>query len=286
MLDSFGISIGGLCIDPKCDQKLPNHAMALACRLGKFLALDSEKNRAIRFACHQAIALEPLDRIVDRGIGDPKAARQIHDSCVNEFCDQLDIIFGQLPLMRVANVPEPLGLPGRILLIVVGIRHSALLFTDRNFNPGNIAFGDWARAHGATGSAGRDTGHGVAVFPTPQARFQAMSDLALQKYHGGRTTADSLIAGPGGRTPGNHQAAANIARGMGIGPHDDLRLTDSGRMFSFQRSLAKQEGATNLLRQFTSGAFKSKPIAALEPQQSQAIEDQTQQQSRSTPRQA
>jgi hypothetical protein len=126
---------------------------------------------------------------------------------------------------------------------------------DRNFNPGNIAFGDWARAHGATGSAGRDTGHGVAVFASPQAGFQAMSDLALQKYHGGRTTADSLIAGPGGWTPGNHVAAANVARGMGIGPHDDLGLTDSGRMFSFQRSLAKQEGAPKLLAQLAGGAF-------------------------------
>jgi hypothetical protein len=81
-----------------------------------------------------------------------------------------------------------------------------------------------------------------------------MSDLALQKYRGGRATADSLIAGPGGWTPGNHQAAANVASGMGIGPHDDLKLTDPGRMFAFQRSLAKQEGAPNLLRQFVSGS--------------------------------
>jgi hypothetical protein len=42
---------------------------------------------------------------------------------------------------------------------------------------------------------------------------------------------------------------------MGIGPRDDLRLTDPGRMFAFQRSLAKQEGAPKLLGQFASGSF-------------------------------
>ena len=69
---------------------------------------------------------------------------------------------------------------------------------DRNFNPGNIAFGPWAKSHGATGSAGEDTGHGVAVFPSPEAGFTAMKELAQEKYNSGRKTANQLIAAPGG----------------------------------------------------------------------------------------
>jgi hypothetical protein len=160
------------------------------------------------------------------------------------------------PPRRPVEAPPPsVGLSGAGGGLTPEVQRFSGTRADRNFNPGNIAFGDWARAHGATGSAGRDTGHGVAVFASPQAGFQAMSDLALQKYHGGRTTADSLIAAPGGWTPGNHVAAANVARSMGIGPHDDLGLADPGRMFSFQRALAKQEGAPKLLAGLAGGAF-------------------------------
>jgi hypothetical protein len=54
---------------------------------------------------------------------------------------------------------------------------------------------------------------------------------------------------------------------MGIGPHDDLGLADPGRMFSFQRALAKQEGAPKLLAGLSGGAFgkssqRPSPISA------------------------
>jgi hypothetical protein len=99
----------------------------------------------------------------------------------------------------------------------------------RNMNLGNIGYGPWARAHGATGAAGTDTGHGVAVFPS------------FAKYLGGRHTALELIAGAMGWTPGNRAAAANIARAMGIGAGDDLRLDNPAMMDKFLHGLAKQE---------------------------------------------
>lgn len=111
----------------------------------------------------------------------------------------------------------------------------------KNRNPGNIAFGPWAQAHGAVGSAGLDTGHGVAVFPSYEDGLKAMHTLALNKYNSGRLSADALIAGQGGWTPGNHQAAANVAKWMGLGPNDDLRLSDPARMAAFSRALSIQE---------------------------------------------
>jgi hypothetical protein len=114
---------------------------------------------------------------------------------------------------------------------------------DRNFNPGNIAYGDFARSHGSTGMAGTDTGHGVAVFGSPEAGFNAMSSLALSKYNGGAKTADDLIAGPHGWTPGKHIAAANVENYMGIKPGSDLNLNDPDSMDNFKAALARQEGS-------------------------------------------
>jgi hypothetical protein len=111
----------------------------------------------------------------------------------------------------------------------------------RNMNLGNIGYGPWARAHGATGSAGTDTGHGVAVFSSFAAGLNAAAALALSKYHAGRHTALALIAGAGGWTPGNRGAAANIARAMGLSAGDDLHLDDPAHMDSFLRGLGAQE---------------------------------------------
>ncbi|MFZ3181359.1 MAG: hypothetical protein WA156_14385, partial [Methylocystis silviterrae] len=111
----------------------------------------------------------------------------------------------------------------------------------KNMNPGNIAYGPWARAHGATGAAGRDTGHGVAVFPSHAAGAAALETLALSKYNGGKRSIDALIAGKGGWTPGNHAAAANVARMMGISPHADANLSNPGMMRRFRNGLMVQE---------------------------------------------
>ncbi|MGH6801327.1 MAG: hypothetical protein ACRECZ_07930 [Methylocella sp.] len=43
------------------------------------------------------------------------------------FTHQLDLVFGQLPLVRVADVPEPFGLPKGVLLVVAGGCHRRLV---------------------------------------------------------------------------------------------------------------------------------------------------------------
>jgi len=110
-----------------------------------------------------------------------------------------------------------------------------------NMNPGNIAYGAWAAAHGATGWSGRDSGHGVAVFPSFETGLAAMGALALGKYSSGARSIDALIAGAGGWTPGNHVAAANVARMMGISPFVDANLRDPATMARFQDALSVQE---------------------------------------------
>ena len=115
----------------------------------------------------------------------------------------------------------------------------------RNKNIGNIGYGAWAKAHGAIGAAGTDTGHGVAVFPSFAAGAAAAGALALEKYNGGKRTIDALIAGQHGWTPGNHAAAANIARSMGLSAFADAHLDSSEMMEKFKHGLAAQELGPN-----------------------------------------
>lgn len=50
---------------------------------------------------------------------------------------------------------------------------------NRNNNPGDIEYGDFALAHGATGTDGR-----FAIFPDAEAGFAAMKALLLKHYAG------------------------------------------------------------------------------------------------------
>lgn len=112
----------------------------------------------------------------------------------------------------------------------------------RNNNPGNIKYIGQGREKGVIGpSENTDQGDPQAVFVTPEAGMREAYRLAMSKYSGGKTTANDLIAGDNGWTPGNYDAAANIARGMGLGPDDDLNLSDPASAQKFLRALVTQE---------------------------------------------
>lgn len=112
----------------------------------------------------------------------------------------------------------------------------------RNNNPGNIKFVGQGRNQGVIGpSQNTDQGDPQAVFDSPESGMRAAYALAKRKYDGGKTTANELIAGEGGWTPGNRQAAANVAASMGIGPDEDLNLSDTNGAAKFLRGLFKQE---------------------------------------------
>ncbi len=111
----------------------------------------------------------------------------------------------------------------------------------RNMNPGNIGYGPFAISQGSTGAAGTDTGHGVAVFPSYESGYKAMDALLQKRYAQGRHSAEEIIAAEGGWTPGNREAAANVARSMGVDPNADVRLNDPAQRKRFEHGLMQQE---------------------------------------------
>lgn len=148
----------------------------------------------------------------------------------------------------------------------------------RNNNPGNIKYLPTLPYAGLVGpSVNTDQGDPQAVFNSPEAGMAAMYRLALKKYQQGKTTPLALIAGNMGWTPGNTQAAANVARSAGIGPNDDIGMTDPGRAARFMRALMLQEHgpASNaytdaqiqaaIAGQIPSGSAAPPPIAPSRP---------------------
>jgi hypothetical protein len=108
----------------------------------------------------------------------------------------------------------------------------------RNNNPGNIKY---IGQPGTKPSVNTDQGDPQAVYATPQEGMRAMYELLLRKYSGGKVTPRMIIAGQGGWTPGNEQAAANIAASAGIGLDDNINLTDPANATRFMRALMLQE---------------------------------------------
>ena len=111
----------------------------------------------------------------------------------------------------------------------------------RNNNPGNIIWANQKNALGPSVNRDNNGANAQAVYATPEEGMAAMFTLALKKYGGGKTTAESLIASQGGWTPGNSAAAANVAKAMGLSPNDDLNLRDPAMLQKFARALMLQE---------------------------------------------
>jgi hypothetical protein len=126
---------------------------------------------------------------------------------------------------------------------------------DLTNNPGDIHFPGSAIDYGQFGgtrSTSGDQGASLYQFPTLAKGFAAMKALALHKYASGMRTANQIIAGQGGWTPGalGAGAARNIAGAMGLDPDSDLGLNDPHRMTAFQRALATQEGSSQAAKWF------------------------------------
>lgn len=120
----------------------------------------------------------------------------------------------------------------------------------RNNNPGNLMWtrGQVNRYGGVVGPSTNldyDAQTGATfpqtVFRTPAHGMRAAYELALRRYNEGRLNANQLVAERGGWTPGNWQAAANIARGAGLRPDQDINLRDPESAFRFMRALLMQE---------------------------------------------
>lgn len=120
-------------------------------------------------------------------------------------------------------------------------RRSTLPAGMRNNNPGNIKFVG-QKVPGIVGpSENTDQGDPQAVFDTPESGMRAMYGLLGKKYAGGKLTPNQMIAGNMGWTPGNFEAAKNVARYAGIGPDDDIGFSDPAKAAKFMRGLILQE---------------------------------------------
>lgn len=121
----------------------------------------------------------------------------------------------------------------------------------RNNNPGNLKYSGskWQQKNfsGMLGpSENKDEGSPQIVFDSPQSGIAAMNRLIKGKYESGMDTVHKLIQGQGGWTPGpaGAHAPANIAKTMGVGPHDKIDLSDPKVMASFSKALITQEHGT------------------------------------------
>lgn len=112
----------------------------------------------------------------------------------------------------------------------------------RNNNPLNIKYVPGAPYAGLVGpSKNTDQGDPQMVFSSPEAGWSAAYTLLNRKYGSGMTTPAAIIAGQGGWTPGNMQAAANVAKSAGIGVNDDIGFNDPAKAAKFMRALVTQE---------------------------------------------
>lgn len=109
---------------------------------------------------------------------------------------------------------------------------------ERNNNPGNIEYGAWAVAHGATGSDGR-----FAIFPDLATGYGAAQAL-LGEYGGkGRNTVSSVIGAWAPSNENNTGAyASTVAKGMGVGVNDKLDMSNPAVISQLTRYIAQYEG--------------------------------------------
>ncbi|MBY3227691.1 phage tail tip lysozyme [Rhizobium laguerreae] len=115
----------------------------------------------------------------------------------------------------------------------------------RNNNPTNLKYVGQQRPGIIGPSENTDQGDPQVVYATPEAGMEHNFWQVMRKYRKGMLTPNKIIAGDGGWTPGAFEAAANIARSMGIDPDDDIRLTDPVMAKKFLRALITQEQGTS-----------------------------------------
>ena len=108
----------------------------------------------------------------------------------------------------------------------------------RNNNPGNIEYGPFAKAHGATGSDGR-----FAIFPDMATGENAMASLLMSYAKGGNNTISSIISK---WSPAKDNGATNtsayineVAKRTGIDPNKPLTM---GELAAVQQAMSNHEG--------------------------------------------
>ncbi len=124
MLDPLSIRICHVFLNPQRDKKIAHQFVALPGFVRQSPPVVSQKNGSIPFRGNQIVPLQSLDRIVDRRIGHTEPLGQINHprltGLVDQICNQLDIIFSNLRLMRLAHPSKVLrlSLDRRLVLLI------------------------------------------------------------------------------------------------------------------------------------------------------------------------
>lgn len=121
----------------------------------------------------------------------------------------------------------------------LGLRRSNNLFNIKYFRGAESDQGRWPGLIGP--SEDRDQGDPQMKFRTVEDSGVAAANLARRKYDSGMRTAGDIIAGSKGWTPGRADSAAAVAKTLGVGVNDDLRLDTPEGMTRFLEALAIQE---------------------------------------------
>ena len=99
MFDTFGIVFGCLRVKPEADQKSQHNLMPVAAFLGQCAAFFRQKNRAILGASDQPVPRQTVKGLDHGGCSDAHLGCYVDGTrfalSVNQFGDQLDIVFGQ-----------------------------------------------------------------------------------------------------------------------------------------------------------------------------------------------
>lgn len=112
---------------------------------------------------------------------------------------------------------------------------------ERNNNPGNIEYGPWAIAHGATGTDGR-----FAIFPTMASGYMATQALLSQKGAAGMSSVGSLISSWAPSNENNTSAySAYVAKQMGVGVGDKLDMKNPETVAQLSKYIAQYEGLSS-----------------------------------------
>jgi hypothetical protein len=104
---------------------------------------------------------------------------------------------------------------------------------DRNNNPGNIEYGAFARAHGATGTDGR-----FAIFPDRASGESAMGELLAKNYQG-LTLAQIQRKWVGNEDP---NYLASMSKATGIGANEVPNLSDPAVRAKLMGGMSRGEG--------------------------------------------
>jgi len=107
---------------------------------------------------------------------------------------------------------------------------------DRNNNPGNMEYGPFAKAHGATGSDGR-----FAIFPDAATGTSAQQALLKSRMNAGMNTLSSVITSWAPPSDHNDTAGyiAEVAKAVGIDPSKPF---SADHIPAIAAAMAKREG--------------------------------------------